>query len=188
VLGRQGVVTVSLQRPDFTTASRVAAAINERLARAAASARDAGTVEVALEGGGASAVQVVTDIETVEVTPDQSARVVLNERTGTVIIGENVRVAPVAVAHGSLTVQVKTDFGVSQPAPFAERGETVVVPDTTLNVEEGARQSLAVLESGVNLGQLVAALNALGVTPQDLIAILEAIRAAGALQADVELM
>jgi flagellar P-ring protein precursor FlgI len=188
-LGRAGVLTVGLQRPDFTTASRVAAAINDRLGREAAAARDAGTVEVVLDDEhGASAVRIATDIEGIEVTPDQTARVVMNERTGTVIIGEDVRVAPVAVAHGSLTVNVKTDFGVSQPAPFAERGETVVIPDTTLSVEEGARQSLVVLQSGVNLGQLVTALNALGVTPQDLIAILQAIRAAGALQADVELM
>jgi flagellar P-ring protein precursor FlgI len=188
-LGADGVLTVTLQQPDFTTASRVAAAINGHLGRSAAISKDAGTIEVALAGGSQEeAVHVATTIESLDVTPDQAARVVLNERTGTVIIGEDVRVAPVAVAHGSLTVQVKTDFGVSQPAPFAERGETVVVPDTTLTVEEGAPRSLAVLRPGVNLGQLVAALNALGVTPQDLMAILQAIRAAGALQANIEIM
>jgi flagellar P-ring protein precursor FlgI len=94
---------------------------------------------------------------------------------------------PVAIAHGSLNVTVKTDFGVSQPAPFSQ-GETVVVPDTALKVEEGAKQNLVVLRAGVSLGDLVTALNALGVTPQDLIAILQAVKAAGALEAELELM
>ena len=188
-LARQGILTVSLQDPDFTTASRVAAVINHQLGRAAARARDAGTIQVEVaETDPEGAVRLATQIETLEVAPDQRARVVLNERTGTVIMGDAVRVMPVAIAHGSLTVNVKTDFGVSQPATFAERGRTVVVPDTTLSVEEGMERSLAVLRPGVSLGELVGALNALGVTPQDLIAILEAIRAAGALQAEIEIM
>jgi flagellar P-ring protein precursor FlgI len=185
---RQGVLTVSLQDPDFTTASRVAVAINRHLGRNAARARDAGTIQVDVtDHGPEGAVYLATEIETLEVAPDQRARVVLNERTGTVIMGEAVRVMPIAIAHGSLTVRVKTDFGVSQPAPFAERGETVVVPDTALSVEEGDAR-LSVLQPGVSLGELVAALNALGVTPQDLMAILQAIRAAGALQAEIEIM
>jgi flagellar P-ring protein precursor FlgI len=98
-----------------------------------------------------------------------------------------VRVMPVAIAHGSLNVTVKTDFGVSQPAPLSN-GQTVVIPDTTLHVEEGNKQNLVVLRPGVSLGDLVAGLNALGVTPQDLIAILQAIQASGALSADLELM
>jgi len=188
-VARQGVLTVSLQDPDFTTASRAVNAINTQLQRDAATARDAGTIEVAVtDMSSEGVVRLASVIETVEVAPDQRARVLLNERTGTVIMGETVRVMPVAIAHGSLTVRVKTDFGVSQPTPFAPGGQTVVVPDTALSVEEGAPRSLAVLESGVSLGELVAALNALGVTPQDLIAILQAIRAAGALQADIEVM
>jgi flagellar P-ring protein precursor FlgI len=188
-VARQGVLTVSLQDPDFTTASRVAKAVNERLKWGAATARDAGTVEVMVaDTSPQGVVKIATVIEGVEVTPDQRARVLLNERTGTVIIGDSVRVMPVAIAHGSLTVRVKTDLGVSQPAPFATRGETVVVPDTSLSVQEGPKQSLALIKPGVSLGELVAALNALGVTPQDLIAILQAIRAAGALQADIALM
>jgi flagellar P-ring protein precursor FlgI len=188
-VARQGILTISLRDPDFTTASRVAATINQRLAGDLARARDAGTIQVHVgEADQESVVQLATQIETLEVAPDQRARVVLNERTGTVIMGDAVRVMPIAIAHGSLTVNVKTDFGVSQPAPFAERGRTVVVPDTTLSVEEGNERSLAVLRPGVSLGELVGALNALGVTPQDLIAILEAIRAAGALQAEIEIM
>lgn len=188
-MARGGVLTVSLQDPDFTTASRVARAINAHLKRTAATARDAGTVEVrVMDPRPEAIVQLATGIEALNVDPDQRARVVLNERTGTVIMGAAVRVMPVAIAHGSLTVRVKTDFGVSQPAPLSERGQTVVVPDTALSVQEGQGRSLSVLRPGVSLGELVAALNALGVTPQDLIAILEAIRAAGALQAEMEIM
>jgi flagellar P-ring protein precursor FlgI len=187
-LGQGGILTVTLRQPDFTTAARAAAAVDEVLGRAAARPVDAGTLHVALEGRSTDeAVAVATLIEKVEVLPDAAARVVLNERTGTVIIGRDVRVMPVAIAHGSLNVTVKTDFGVSQPAPFSQ-GETVVVPDTTLSVEEGAKHNLLLLRPGVNLGELVAGLNALGVTPQDLIAILQAIQAAGALQAELELM
>ncbi len=186
---RQGMLTVSLQDPDFTTASRVAAAINRHLRQDAARTRDAGTIQIVVaDHDPEAAVRLVTAIETLEVEPDQRARVVLNERTGTVIMGDAVRVMPIAIAHGSLTVRVKTDYGVSQPAPFAERGRTVVVPDTSISVEQGETRSLSVLKPGVSLGELVAALNALGVTPQDLMAILEAIRAAGALQAELEIM
>jgi flagellar P-ring protein precursor FlgI len=162
--------------------------VNEALGRPLARALDAGTVAIDLgDVSQGEMVATATRIEQVEVTPDIAARVVLNERTGTVIIGREVRVMPIAIAHGSLNVTVKTDFGVSQPAPFSE-GETVVVPDTSIHVEEGAKQNLVVLNAGVSLGDLVAGLNALGVTPQDLIAILQAIRSAGALNAELELM
>jgi flagellar P-ring protein precursor FlgI len=188
VLGEGGRLLVALHRPDFTTADRAAASVNEALGHGAARPLDAGTIAVEL--GNVSPDQIVaaaTAIEQVEVAPDRAARVVLNERTGTVIIGNEVRVMPIAIAHGSLNVTVKTDFGVSQPAPFSD-GETVVIPDTTLQVEEGARQNLVVLRGGVSLGDLVSGLNALGVTPQDLIAILQAIRSAGALNAELEVM
>ncbi|HZP41918.1 MAG TPA: flagellar basal body P-ring protein FlgI [Candidatus Binatia bacterium] len=187
-LGANGVLLLALRDPDFTTAGRVAAAVNEELHRFAARPVDAGTVSVALLGRTPEeAVSTATVIEGVEVQPDTTARVVLNERTGTVIIGQDVHVMPVAIAHGSLNVTVKTDFGVSQPAPLSQ-GQTVVVPDSTIKVEEGAKQNLMVLRPGVSLGDLVAGLNALGVTPQDLIAILQAVQAAGALQAELELM
>jgi flagellar P-ring protein precursor FlgI len=184
-LGESGSLTLALHRPDFTTAGRLAAAIDDALGRAAARPLDAGTVAVTVER--ADAVATATRIEQLEVMPDTAARVLLNERTGTVIIGNDVRVMPVAIAHGSLNVTVKTDFGVSQPAPFSQ-GETVVVPDTSLRVEEGGRQNLVLLHGGVSLGDLIAGLNALGVTPQDLIAILQAIKTAGALEAELELM
>jgi flagellar P-ring protein precursor FlgI len=187
-LGEHGVLTLALHQPDFTTAGRLAAAVNGALGRYAAHPVDAGTVTVALQSEGeAEAVSVATAIEHVEVTPDAAARVILNERTGTVIIGSDVRVMPVAIAHGSLNVTVKTDFGVSQPAPFSQ-GQTVVVPDSTIKVEEGEKRNLIVLRPGVNLGELVSGLNALGVTPQDLIAILQAVKSAGALEAELEIM
>jgi flagellar P-ring protein precursor FlgI len=187
-LGADGSLRVALYRPDFTTAERVSRAVNGALGRGLAQATDAGTVTLDVNGASPEAiVDMVTRIEQAEVTPDTAARVVLNERTGTVIIGQNVRLLPVAIAHGSLQVTVKTDFGVSQPAPFSE-GETVVVPDSTIGVEEGRSKSLVALRAGTSLGDLVTGLNALGVTPQDLIAILQAVRAAGALQADLEIM
>lgn len=187
-LGAGGVLNVALNRPDFTTAGRVAAAINLSLGRTAARPLDPGTVTVELGGESAdAAVSTATAIEHIDVTPDTAARVILNERTGTVIIGSDVRIRPVAIAHGSLNVTVKTDFGVSQPAPLSN-GETVVVPDTALAVNEGPKQNLVLFQPGVSLGDLVAGLNALGVTPQDLIAILQAVRAAGALEAELEIM
>lgn len=188
-LGEDGTLKLALRHPDFTTAERVAEAVNGALGRRAAHSLDAGTVEVALLGlSPDEAVATTVQIERAQVTPDTVARVVLNERTGTVIIGADVRLRPVGIAHGSLQVSVKTDFGVSQPAPFSETGRTVVVPDSSINVQEGAKQNLMRLDPGVNLGQLVGGLNALGVTPQDLIAILQAIKDAGALDADLEIM
>ena len=187
-LGSEGILTLALHQPDFTTAGRVATAVNEALGRSAARPVDAGTIAVDLGAASeAEAVATATAIEHVEVAPDTAARVILNERTGTVIIGSDVRIMPVAIAHGSLNITVKTDFGVSQPAPFSQ-GQTVVIPDTTLKIEEGAKQNLVLLRPGVSLGDLVGGLNALGVTPQDLIAILQAIQTAGALQAELEIM
>jgi flagellar P-ring protein precursor FlgI len=188
LLGADGTLTIALNRPDFTTAARVSRAINEVLGRPAAHSTDAGTVAVQLIGtSNEEAVETATAIERVDVTPDTAARVVFNERTGTVVIGNDVRILPVAIAHGSLQVTVKTDFGVSQPAPFSQ-GKTVVVPDTSIAVQEGEKRNLAVLKGGVSLGELVAGLNALGVTPQDLMAILQAIKAAGALEAELEII
>jgi flagellar P-ring protein precursor FlgI len=132
-------------------------------------------------------VEFVTNIEKLEVPVDISARVVINERTGTVVIGEKVRVYPVAIAHGDLTIEIKTEFGVSQPPPFAPPGaETVIVPQREVEVKE-KKASLAEV-SGTTLGEVVKALNALGVTPRDLISILQALKAAGALRAELEII
>jgi flagellar P-ring protein precursor FlgI len=188
VLGAEGVLRLSLRQADPTTARRVMHAINDYLGTGAAEAVDPGTVEVQLGGAGQiETLALLAGIEGLDVTPDRRARVIVNERTGTVIMGQEVRIAPVAIAHGSLQVTVKVDFGVSQPAPFSE-GETVVIPDSSIQVQEGEAQRLSLLEPGINLGELVGGLNALGVTPQDLIAVLQAIKSAGALDADLEIM
>jgi flagellar P-ring protein precursor FlgI len=130
---------------------------------------------------------LIAAIEGLNVTPDSVSRVVINERTGTVIMGENVRIATVAIAHGNLSVEIKQNFNVSQPLPFSERGRTVVTPDTQTLVQEG-RAPLQILPSGVSIGEVVRALNALGVSPRDLISILQALKAAGALQAELEII
>lgn len=189
LLGMDGLVRLSLHEADFTTATRVAGVVNGFLGNGAASTRDPGTVEVRLDPA-ASQEQVMAllaGIETLNVQPDRRARVIVNERTGTVIMGEDVHIAPVGIAHGALQVTVKVDLGVSQPAPFSE-GQTVVVPDSTVQVQEGAAERLNLFRGGVSLRELVNGLNALGVTPQDLIAVLQAIKSAGALDADLEIM
>lgn len=188
-LAPDGVLRLSLHEPDITTANRVADKINQGLAASAlAAAVDPKTVELLLRGEGSlDAMAILNRIEGLQVAVDRAAKIVVNERTGTIIMGNNVRIAPVAIAHGTLQIEVKTQYGVSQPAPFGG-GETVVVPDSTIVASEGKVDSLAVLDEAVTLGQLVGGLNALGVTPQDLIAVLEAIQAAGALEAELELM
>ncbi len=188
-LGADGLVRLSLHEADFTTATRMAQAVNQYLLSDVASARDPATVEVRLQPQATpeQVMMLLANIETLNVVPDRRARVIVNERTGTVIMGEDVRIAPVGIAHGSLQVTVKVDLGVSQPAPFSQ-GETVVVPDSTVHVQEGEAERLNLFKGGVSLRELVTGLNALGITPQDLIAVLQAIKSAGALDADLELM
>jgi flagellar P-ring protein precursor FlgI len=131
-------------------------------------------------------VPLVTLIEGLGVIPDVVAKVVINERTGTVVMGSGVRISTIAIAHGNLSIQIKESADVSQPLPFSE-GETVVVPNTNISVEEG-NSRLVLVESGVSIGEVVKALNALGVSPRDLISIFQAINAAGALQAKLEII
>jgi flagellar P-ring protein precursor FlgI len=132
-------------------------------------------------------VALVTLIERLGVRPDMVSKVVINERTGTVIMGENVRIATVAIAHGNLSIEIKEDSNVSQPMPFARRGRTIVTPESQVLVQEG-NNPIFLVESGVSIGELVKALNALGVSPRDLISIFQALKAAGALQAELEIM
>jgi flagellar P-ring protein precursor FlgI len=129
----------------------------------------------------------VTLIENLGVTPDTVSKVVVNERTGTVIMGENVRISTVAIAHGNLSIQIKENQDVSQPLPFSTRGETVVTPDSEVYVREG-KNPIYLVKSGVSIGEMVKALNVLGVSPRDLIAIFQALKAAGALQAELEII
>ena len=179
--------SLALHTPDFTTASRVAEAINAALYDRLAHTTDAGTIEVKVPDRHlGSIVELVTLIEGLDVTPDRSAKVVINERTGTVVMGENVRISTIAIAHGNLSIEVKEAEYVSQPLPLSQ-GETVVSPETEIAVREGQSQ-LFLMKSEVSIGKVVRALNALGVSPRDLITIFQAMKAAGSLQAELEIM
>lgn len=184
---QKNMLTLSLHHPDFTTVTRMAQAINMALRQPSARTLDAGTISVTVppEYRG-NTVQLVTLIEGLGVTPDTISKVVINERTGTVIMGESVRIATVAIAHGNLSIQIKETQNVSQPLPFG-RGETAVTPESDLLVQEG-NNPIFLVESGVSIGSVVRALNALGVSPRDLIAIFQALKAAGALQAELEII
>lgn len=179
-------LAIVLNSPDFTTAGRLAEAVNRALGDGRARAEDAATVRVAVEPGH-DLIGLIASLEHLRVTPDRIAKVVINERTGTIIMGSDVRISTVAIAHGSLSVQIKTDFQVSQPAPFSRGGQTAVVPQRDIRVQED-KHNLSLIEEGASIGDLVQALNALGVTSRDLIAILQAIKQAGALQAELEII
>lgn len=220
----QRVLMINLQQPDFTTASRMSAAINKALDFAEAKQLDAFSVNVkAKESFSGSLSDLVYYIESLDVPVDTPAVVILNEKTGTVVMGDNVRISTVAVAHGNLTIQIKEDAKVSQPLPFAPPlprtgvtapamearaqtvlanvgaaptatgtaiapgGQTVVVPDTTVNITEEKKQLMLIPQS-VTIFDVVRALNAIGVSPRDLITILQSIKAAGALQADIKII
>ncbi len=179
---------LALRNPDFTTAQRIAAAINGRIPGAPARAIDSTTVRLPIPPAyrGRTAA-LLAEIEQLPVEPDNPARIVIDERSGIIVIGEKVRISRVAVAQGNLTVRITETPQVSQPEPLA-RGETVVVPRTTIEVDDQRERKLAVLETGTTLDALVDGLNALGVGPRDMIAIIQAIKAAGALQAEIEVM
>ena len=183
----RGSLTLNLHQQDFTTATRVCDAINGQFYGRIATAPDAGTVEIQVPASHVgNIVELVAMIEALNVQPDTAARVVINERTGTVVMGENVRINTLAIAHGNLSIVIKESPQVSQPQPFSQ-GNTVVTPDTGIAVGEEKNQ-LVLLNSGVSIGEVVRALNALGVSPRDLIAIFQAIKAAGALQAELQVI
>ncbi|HZB91573.1 MAG TPA: flagellar basal body P-ring protein FlgI [Stellaceae bacterium] len=204
-------VNLMLRNPDFTTAHRVAEVIDGYLKADAAKPLDPSTVQLSLPPNfKGDLVSMLTDIEQLQVEPDEVARVVIDEANGVIVMGENVRISTVAVAQGNLTVKVTETPQVSQPNPFAPTGQagaparapgrngvqfapggggqTVVVPRTNVQVDEDSNRRMAVLPAGVSLQELVNSLNALGVGPRDMISILQAIKAAGALQAEIELM
>ena len=182
-------VKLSLSNPDFTTARRIAQAINAFLGTNAARPSDPATVQLSVPASyRKDVVNLLTDIEQLRIQPDQMARVVIDEQSGTIVMGEAVRISTVAVAQGSLTIRITEAEQVSQPGPFAEVGTTTTVDRTMVEVEEGEDKRLTVVESGVTLQELVNSINALGIGPRDLITILQAIKAAGALQADIEVM
>ncbi|MBC8285204.1 MAG: flagellar basal body P-ring protein FlgI [Nitrospinae bacterium] len=182
-------IILALKKTDFTTASRIAKAINNDMKDEIAFMIDGGTVRVIIpEFFKNNASTLVTKIESINVAPDSQAKVIIDERTGTVVMGENVRISSVAVAHGSLFVQIKEEPVVSQPPPLApENAGTVVLPRTRISVGEG-QDKLLVIPKSVSLGDVVQGLNSIGVSPRDLIAILQAIKSSGALHARLELL
>ena len=182
-------VQITLRNPDFTTARRVAQAVNAYIGTEMARPVDPGTVRLQVPPRyRGDTVSMLTDIEQLRVQPDQLARVVIDERTGTIVMGENVRISTVAIAQGNLTIRITETPQVSQPSPFSATGTTEVVPRTDIQVDEGAGAKMSVLSNGVTLQEMVTGLNALGIGPRDLITILQAIKAAGALQAEIEVM
>jgi flagellar P-ring protein precursor FlgI len=187
-LNRLNQLRMALRNPDFTTAKRIAAAINDFIGSPTAEPLDPGTVGITIpQQYHGNVVSLLTEIEQLQVEPDLSAKIVIDERSGIIVMGRDVRVSMVAVAQGNLTVTITETPQVSQPTPFSRGGSTVVVPRTRIGVQEDGKK-LALVKDGVSLQQLVDGLNALGIGPRDLIAILQAIKAAGAIQADIEVM
>ncbi len=182
-------VRITLRNPDFTTSRRLSQAVNAFLGTNAAKPTDPGTVDLRIPRGyEENVVGLLTDIEQLRIQPDQIARIVIDEQSGTIVMGENVKISTVAIAQGSLTIRVTEGAEVSQPGPFAQAGETQQVAQTDAQVDEGADKKFAVVERGVTLQDLVNGLNALGIGPRDLITILQAIKTAGALQAEIVVM
>ena len=186
-LNRLPNVRLALRNGDFTTAKRIAAAVNDFLGAKAAEPLDPSTVQLQIppEFKG-NVVAFLTEIEQLQVEPDLGAKIIIDERSGIIVMGRDVRVATVAVAQGNLTVSISESPQVSQPNPLS-RGRTVVTPRSSVSVSEDGKK-FAVVKDGVSLQQLVDGLNGLGIGPRDLIGILQAIKAAGAIEADIEVM
>jgi flagellar P-ring protein FlgI len=178
-------ILLTLGVPDFTNAARVADAINAELGPSTAQALDSASVRVTVPASYRGALaNLMARLEPLPVSMGSQARIVINERTGTVVIGNDVRIGRAAVAHGNLSVRISTKYNVSQPNPLSPLAETVVVPDEKVDVTEGDAK-LVTLEEGTTLDAVVHALNTLGATPRDIIAILQAMKAAGALNAEL---
>ena len=186
-LNGEQTLQLSLKNPDFTTADRIAKGINDLFGNPLAHARDSGAVILMVppEYQG-RIVGFLSRLETAEIEPDMQAHIIVNERTGTIVMGENVRISTVALAHGDLSIRITEKPEVSQPAPLS-KGVPVVTNTTQIDVQEKMSRVIE-MQEGVTLGDLVRGLNSIGVTPRDLISILQAIKAAGALQADLQIL
>jgi flagellar P-ring protein precursor FlgI len=188
-LSSLSILKLSLHNPDLTTATRIAKAVNAYLGGGTAQATDPSNVELAVPAnypGGVMAL--LTDIEQVKVDPDQPAKVIIDENSGVIVMGADVRISTVAIAQGNLTIKVTETPQVSQPSPFSQTGTTEVVPRTSIQIDDSKGNKIAVMHDGVSLQHLVDGLNALGVGPRDIISILQAVKAAGALQAEIQVI
>ncbi|MFC3069624.1 flagellar basal body P-ring protein FlgI [Phenylobacterium soli] len=177
---------LTLKNPDFTTAHRIADVINAKWPGSALAENP--TIVAVRAPAGQDMMGFITQAENLSVEPDSPAKVVIDEVAGVIVMGENVRVSTVAIQQGNLTITVRESPAVSQPPPFARTGSTAVVPQSDVSVDEEKGKQFLTVRSGASLATLVAGLNALGVTPRDMISILQTIKAAGALQADIEVM
>ena len=189
----KGVIRLQVRQSDFTTSARIVAAVNKKFnatmatAAAPAHAESAGLISIAIPADYASrSIEFIAELEDLAVEADRPARVVINERTGTIVLGKDVRVAPVAILHGNLSVEVQTTLSVSQPNALAQ-GTTEVVPQTNVIAKEEKARNV-ILKQGATVEELVRALPAIGSTPRDVIAVLQSLRAAGALEAEVEVI
>ena len=187
-LAKAQSLRLSLRNPDFTTAQRVAQAINRYLGQTAAAATNPSVVQLIKPASYTDIVALLTDIEQLKVEPDLPAKVVIDEQSGVIVMGSDVRISTVAIAQGNLTIRITETPQVSQPQPFAQQGQTQVVPRTNIDVDEETGKRLVVLNAGVSLQELVNGLNALGIGPRDMISILQAIKADGALQAEIQVI
>ena len=187
-LNNMAELKMALRNPDVTTAQSIATTINEQIAPGLATVSDPGTIVLSVPAAYHNNVtQLLADIEKLSVATDQIAKIVIDESSGTIVMGENVQVDTVAVAQGNLIVKIEEKPIVSQPGPLAPDGsQTVVTQQTAVSVDDGSGKRLAVMQHGATLKDLVAGLNALGVGPRDLITILQTIKAAGALQAEIQ--
>ena len=178
------VIRLALRSPDFTTAARIEAAINQAYGRSVAIMLDSGTVRVDIAATRAvSPAHALVRVENILVEPERRARVVVDQRSGTIVMGDDVRISRVAVSQGNLTLRIEEAPLIVQPNPFTA-GQTVVVPNTNAQIQEEPGIGLAEIQEGTSLSEVVAGLNALGVSPRDMIDILKSIKAAGALHAE----
>jgi flagellar P-ring protein precursor FlgI len=180
---------LQLRQADFTTAARIAEAVNRKFGaeKPVATAENSGAIAISLPPSYAGrSTEFIAEVERLTVDADRLAKIVVNERTGTIVMGKDVKISAVAVMHGNLTVEVSTAYDVSQPLPFSQ-GETVVTPRVEVGVKQDPAQNV-VLKEGASVEELVRALGAIGVTPRDVIAILQNIKAAGALEAELEIL
>ncbi|HWU80308.1 MAG TPA: flagellar basal body P-ring protein FlgI [Caulobacter sp.] len=179
------IMRMTLRNPDFTTSRRIADAINAKFANCAQAQNP--TIVAVRAPPGMDMISFMTNIENLEVEPDSPAKVVIDEVAGVIVMGDDVRISKVAIAQGNLTISAQETPAVSQSAPFSQ-GQTRVIPQSTVSVDEEKGKQLITLGGSPSLKSLVGGLNALGVTPRDMISILQAVKAAGALQADIEVM
>lgn len=186
--GRESL-RLALRNPDLTTAKRIAAAINAYTSEKTARAVDPATVRLDVPYSyRGDIINLLTDIEQLRIKPDQQAKVIIDENTGIIVMGRDVKISTVAISQGNLTVTIAETPVVSQPEAFSPNGETVVVPRTQIGITDDNEKKMAILSAGVTLRDLVDGLNALGIGPRDMIAILQAIKSAGALQAEIQVM